>query len=311
MTRYQKIKLRCLTLIILCIALIAPNFVLAAGAPGHPQQDAAPDSGVEIKDGKVIDRLEEENRARFAYNQKLDRIINNPLAKGYRIVPKGVRIVLRNAINNLSMPLTLGNHLLQGNFTWAVMDVGRFAINSTIGFAGMFDIAAPMGLPKNSTDFGITLGVWGVKTGPYLQLPLLGPSNLRDGFGFALEIATPNPLQKALNFTTIEKSSMTVVRYLDIRESLIEPLELMQANALDPYIQLKSFYEQGREAAVRRAIIGPKADLMSKSSSGGYPGGGYPGSGARFTTNPPGQTPTTTPIFPGSGDPAWGKRQRR
>ena len=182
-----------------------------------------------------------------------------------------------------------------------------FAINSTIGFAGMFDIAAPVGLPKNSTDFGITLGVWGVKPGRYLQLPLLGPSNLRDGLGFALEIATPNPIQKALNFTRTEKTSVTVVRYLDIRESLIEPLELMQANAIDPYIQLKSFYEQGRESAVRRAIIGPKADLGPKSPSGGYQGGGYPGSGARFTTNPPGQSPSTTPILPGSGDPAWEK----
>ena len=130
MTICQKIKLSFLALIILWIALVAPNIVQAAGAPGHPQQDgmpnSGPESGVEIKDGKVIDRLEEENRARYAYNQNFDRIFSTPLAKGYRIVPKGVRIALRNVLNNMSMPLTLGNHLLQGNFTWAVMDVGRF-----------------------------------------------------------------------------------------------------------------------------------------------------------------------------------------
>ena len=251
----------------------------------------------------IIARLEEDNRARYRYNQKFDRYIGIPLAKTYRYVPKGLRIPLRSFMNNLGIPFTFANHILQGNFTWAVMDVGRFAINSTIGFGGLCDIAGPAGLPKNSSDFGITMGVWGVKSGAYLQLPLFGPSTMRDSFGTVLEIAAPNPVKDALNFTTAVNVSLGVARYLDIRESLIEPLELMQANAIDPYTQMKSFYLQGREAAVRRAIIGPKADLMSKPGAR-YGMGSYPGSGQ-------GKPATQSlQLLPGSGDPAWEKDKK-
>ncbi|MCX8506887.1 MAG: VacJ family lipoprotein [Alphaproteobacteria bacterium] len=270
------------------------KIVNAADAPGHPTHENAN----EVKDGKVIDQLEEDNRARYFYNQSFDRNIGVPLAKAYRIVPKNLRIPLRSFMNNLGIPFTFANHILQGNFTWAVMDVGRFAINSTIGFAGLCDIAGPAGLPKNSSDFGITLGVWGVGPGPYLHLPLFGPSTTRDSLGMVLEIATPNPVKDALNFNTAVNAGLGFARYLDIRESLIEPLELMQANAIDPYTQMKSFYLQGREAAVRRAIIGPKADLMSKSGAG-YGFGKYSGQG-----KPANQSPQ---LLPGSGDPAWQK----
>lgn len=257
------------------------------------------------------DRLEEENRARYAYNQRFDRVVVYPLIKGYRWIPEGIRLAISNALSNLGMPFIFANHVLQGNFTWAGQDVGRFAINSTIGFAGLFDVAAPIGLAKNGTDFGITLGVWGVPAGRYLILPALGPTNLRDTIGFATGIATPNPVKDALNLSSGANWSITGLNYLDIRDRLYDPMMMLEKTAVDPYSQMKSFYEQGREAAIRRARLGPASDdAAGKPGKPAWfmPTQAKPGQEKPGQEKPGGANPTQS--LPGSGDPAWDREDK-
>lgn len=122
------------------------------------------------------------NRGIYKFNDGLDRAVLKPTAKGYKAVtPSWFRTGVGNFFDNLSYPLTAANQLLQGKPRMFVKDTGRFLTNSTLGLAGLFDVADRMGLPSNDEDFGQTLAVWGVPSGPYLMLPFLGPSTLRDG----------------------------------------------------------------------------------------------------------------------------------
>src|SRR5437764_572705 len=137
------------------------------------------------------DPLEDTNRAIFGFNQAVDRNVLLPVAKTYRtVVLPPVRESFHDFLQNLNGPLIFANDVLQGQFGLASETFARLAINTTIGFAGMFDAAKAFGIPPHSNDFGITLGTWGVDEGPYLMVPVLGPSNPRDlaaqvGEGFA------------------------------------------------------------------------------------------------------------------------------
>ena len=137
------------------------------------------------------DPLEALNRKTLAFNYVVDTAAIKPLARVYvRIVPGFARKRIRNALNNLREPRTVLNQCLQGKFDLAAQDAARFIVNSTVGVAGLFDVAAASGLERHYEDFGQTLGRWGVGQGAYLVLPVFGPSSLRDGVGRAADLAT-------------------------------------------------------------------------------------------------------------------------
>ena len=133
---------------------------------------------------EVKDCFETLNRASFSFNQGLDKVIFKPVAKAYRGLPSKVRTGTSNALTNLSSLITIPNNILQGDLRVAGANTGRFIINTTIGILGIFDVASEMGFSEyEKEDYGQTLGVWGVSSGCYLVLPVLGPSTIRDTVG--------------------------------------------------------------------------------------------------------------------------------
>ena len=151
-----------------------------------PPPDDDPDGKAEFE--QINDPLEPTNRAIFSFNQEVDTYFLRPVAQGYRFaVPRYGRDRVSDFLDNLKTPLYLANDLLQGNFTMAGATIERFLLNTTFGVAGLMDVADPLGIPGHQSDFGQTMGVWGVGEGPYLVLPLFGPSNPRDAVGMAVE----------------------------------------------------------------------------------------------------------------------------
>ena len=144
-----------------------------------------------VNNSNILDRTQETedpwenfNRGTFAFNQKFDKYLLAPLAKGYRFVlPSEIRTGVRNFLSNLSEPWSSINSALQGNFKNTGNTLARFVINSTLGILGIFDVATEIGFEKQKEDFGQTLAVHGVGPGPYLVLPFLGPSTVRDALG--------------------------------------------------------------------------------------------------------------------------------
>ncbi|MBK1662373.1 MlaA family lipoprotein [Paracraurococcus ruber] len=230
------------------LALLLP--VLAACAPRPDPAD--PDAVAEFR--QVNDPIEPFNRAMFSVHQGIDRFVLRPVAVGYRdVVPQPVRTGVRNVLGNLRTPVILANDMLQGEPRRAGDTLGRFLINSTLGVGGIFDVASSwFGVRGHTEDYGQTLAVWGLGEGAYLFIPVLGPSNPRDLAGFGLGIAS-DPLTwvgqgAAVDALTGTRAGATVV---DTRESLIEPLDAVNRDSLDPYATLRSAYRQRRNAEIR------------------------------------------------------------
>lgn len=197
--------------------------------------------------GTNNDRFEGYNRAMNSFNSGADRVLIKPLAKGYRaITPDAVERGVSNVFTNLGTPSVFINNLLQGKPKAALTDAGRFVINSTIGFAGIFDVAAKSGMPAHNEDFGQTLGAWGVPSGPYVVLPFLGPSTVRDALTFPANRATN--LIEHLDSASLE-DKLTVLQIISIRASLLSLDEQIQA-ANDPYIFVREAFLQRREYLV-------------------------------------------------------------
>jgi phospholipid-binding lipoprotein MlaA len=189
------------------------------------------------------DPLEPMNRAVFRFNDVLDRAVATPVAKAYdRYVPEWAQQVGRNFFNNLSDATTAVNAALQGKPQAAGESFMRFTVNSTFGLAGVLDIASEMRIPRHVEDFGQTLGRWGVPTGPYLVLPLLGPSSLRDAAATPLDVQVdPLSLVKPL-----EIQSVRVVKYVDIRARLLPLGRMLDEASLDAYSFARDGYLQKR-----------------------------------------------------------------
>lgn len=198
------------------------------------------------------DPLEPFNRNVFAFNQFLDSYLFKPLAKGYRYVfPEQVRMRVGNVLNNLGEPVNAANNLLQGDANGAADSVARFVMNSTVGLAGMHDVATEMGAAEAPADFGQTLHAWGVGEGPYLVLPILGPSNPRDFAGLLGDMAI-DPWGYVANNQLHNDESMTfrITRYsllvVDRRERSLEVLDALERDSFDFYAQMRSLYKQRR-----------------------------------------------------------------
>jgi phospholipid-binding lipoprotein MlaA len=211
---------------------------------------------IELDPSAVYDPWEGFNRKMFAVHNAIDGNVLAPAAKAYRTVThKKQRKGIRNLLANLRTPVILINDLLQGEFERAGETASRFVINSTIGFGGMGDPAERIGIPQHSEDFGQTLAVWGIDTGPFLFLPLFGPSNLRDGFGAAAGLAADPSLWIHTEPARLFRFTRTGVSGLSTREPLIEPLQDIEKTSLDYYASLRSFYLQARRREIANGQI--------------------------------------------------------
>ncbi|MDB5374180.1 MAG: Phospholipid-binding lipoprotein MlaA [Belnapia sp.] len=233
--------------------LAAPLLVLAllAGCATRPPA-SDPEALAEYQ--QTNDPGEPANRQLYAVHQGIDKYLLRPVAVGYRaVVPEPIRIGVRNVLGNLRTPVILANDMLQGEPRRAGDTLGRFVINTTLGIGGIFDVAGKhFGVPGHTEDYGQTLAVWGVGEGPYIFVPVIGPSNPRDLVGFGLGILA-DPLTwfgqgVVVDALTYSRTGATVV---DTREALIAPLDDLERSSIDSYATLRSVYRQRRAAEIR------------------------------------------------------------
>ncbi len=206
------------------------------------------------------DPLETYNRGMFAVNDAVDTVLLRPVAQGYRYVtPMEVRGRIGNISDNLSEPVSMVNAFLQGDFDQGMTNFWRFLINSTLGLGGMHDVAATAGLAPRREDFGQTLAVWGVGSGPYIVLPIFGPSNLRDTGGLVTDYFF-DPLNYAVD-DTLSSVAIRGSQAVVVRERLLDPIDDVYSSSLDPYASFKSIYEQRRAAQIKNLHSGD--DLLT------------------------------------------------
>ena len=207
--------------------------------------------------GQVKDCFENINRATFKFNQVLDNVIFEPVAKAYRILPSPVRTGTGNALDNLSSLVTIPNNVLQGEFKKAGVNTGRFIVNTTIGVVGIFDVAEKIGFPEyEKEDYGQSLGVMGVGPGCYLVLPVLGPSTVRDTAGsFAnilggdawYNVTVANDTQ---HFSDFDYYASRASSGIDFRAKNIDSFENLEKNSIDFYASVRSLYLQDRQQKI-------------------------------------------------------------
>jgi phospholipid-binding lipoprotein MlaA len=250
---------------------------LGGGAPSRADERPAAEAGDSLDNddatsaGTFPDPLEKLNRLTFGMNRTLDRWVFDPIARAYAfVVPLPARKAVRRALTNLDSPAIFVNDLLQLEPRDAGVTAARFAINTTAGIAGLFDAAGALGLERHVTDFGVTLALMGVPSGPYLMLPILGPSTARDSTGFLVDfffrpttyILTPGAL---IVVTSVWEGSAGIAS----REEHAEQLRILETSAVDYYAALRNAFYQNRMAQIhaRRAY---RLDLhLSFAAAGG------------------------------------------
>lgn len=232
---------------------LAAVAVLALSACANKPPASDPDAVAEYE--QTNDPLEPTNRVFYSINDAIDTYALKPVAQGYvAVVPLPARTGIHNTLSNLSSPALFANDVMQGSPKRAGTTFMRFVINSTVGVAGIFDVAKSVGYRAHDTDFGVTLGVWGVGTGPYLYLPILGPSSPRGVTGFAvnqgLDPFTYVPHGYGLVTLNWARYGMTAI---DTRASLLTDVDKIKASALDPYASFRSLYRQHVQSQVEAA----------------------------------------------------------
>ena len=198
---------------------------------------------------EIADPFEGFNRAMFSFNDTLYRAVLKPVARGLRVLPVPVRSSVNNFFANLGTPISAISALLQGDLPNAGSELGRFGVNSTLGILGLFDPATGMGLEQDNEDMGQTLARYGIGSGPYLVLPLLGSSSVRDGFGFGIN-AMLNPVN-----TDLDVGEIVAIQLLNVEIALSldeDTYEAFYDDALDPYIFFRSAWVQNREGRIAR-----------------------------------------------------------
>lgn len=220
---------------------------LIAGCATPPKND--PEALAEYK--QANDPIEPFNRAMFDVNMTLDRYLLKPVAQAYVWgVPEFGRDAIHNVLVNLRTPITFINDVLQGEADRAGETLGRMVVNSTVGLGGLIDVASKIGIPAHSEDFGQTFAVWGIGSGPYLVLPILGPSNPRDLAGLGIELVA-DPVNLALsNDNGLDAGYAVAVRSfvtgVDLRSRNLDTLDQIERTSLDFYAAIRSLYRQRR-----------------------------------------------------------------
>jgi phospholipid-binding lipoprotein MlaA len=234
---FMILRLFVLCLCILCTACATRSASVQTGAPAVQNHDP----------------LEPYNRSVMKLNSGLTKILIKPVVTVYRaLLPKPIRQAVANISSNAKAPLIFAHDVLQGEGHRATQTLGRFAMNSTVGLGGTFDIASKAGVPAHEEDAGQTFARWGVPAGPYLMLPLLGPSTFRDTAGFAADMFA-DPLryvERGNNVADNVKTGLTIGGALTQLDQNVDRLGELQRGSVDPYIALREAYFQYRQAAI-------------------------------------------------------------
>jgi len=202
------------------------------------------------------DPLESMNRRVFKFNDAADRAVLKPVATAYRtITPTLVQRGFSNFFNNLGTLTTVVNDLLQFKFSEAFTDAGRFVINTTFGLGGFIDVAAMDGIPNHREDFGQTLGYWGVSSGPYLVLPLLGPSTVRESAGGLVDATTTSIIGYTRNTGHVRLSNQLIgANIIVARSQLLDASDILDNASLDPYAFVRDAYLQRRATLIADGV---------------------------------------------------------
>ncbi len=231
------------------LILAASALAALAGCASAPSDPAA------LADFRANnDPLEPFNRKVFAFNQGFDRAVIRPVARAYvRSLPQAARDAVRNFVLNLNEPVVCANNVLQGQARRAGTSICRFVLDTTLGVGGLFDFARREGLPRQTGDLGQTLFVWGVPEGPYLVLPVLGPSNPRDAVGMGAQ-GYLDPYRYVVrnnHVSTLVAYSPAIAGGIDQRARALDALDALQKESIDYYAALRSLFRQNRAAQLR------------------------------------------------------------
>ena len=263
-------------------ALTLAALALSACATRPPASDVEATQEYE----QTNDPFEPANRFFYKVNDKIDRYTLKPIAQGYvAVVPAPVRTGLHNVLANISSPVLFADDVSQANPHRAGDTFMRFLINSTIGIGGVLDVAKGLGFPSHDTNFGITLALWGVPSGPFLYLPVLGPSSPRGVAGFAADIALDpfTYVPRGYGLLTLNWARQGLGA-IDTRSRFLTDLDRVQASALDPYATFRSLYRQNLASQIEAA----RHDQTGSASTATQPGP------LPDASTPPGNTPATT-----------------
>jgi phospholipid-binding lipoprotein MlaA len=222
---------------------------------------------------ELNDPLEPLNRGVFHFNRVVDGLLLEPAARIYRMgTPQFFRTGVTNFLANLSTPVVLANDLLQGDFERAELTLGRFMMNTILGLGGVIDVGGKLGMPdRHYEDFGQTLAVYGVGSGPYLMLPLLGPSNGRDAIGRVVDLAFDPLTGLGLVDVTIlvDPTGITLARTgaeaLSLREASLEQVEELRRSSIDLYAAVRTLYHQYRENQIRNGVPAAIDDIYHEN----------------------------------------------
>jgi len=231
------------------------------------------DGEIEISSKKnnqqvVKDCFESVNRGIFAFNQGLDKIVFEPLSRGYRKLPQPIRSGTSNVLNNLGNVVTIPNNVLQGQIKDAGVNSLRFLINSSLGIVGIFDVASYYGLEKrDKEDYGQTLGTWGVSEGCYFVLPVLGPTTVRDSIGSLANISGGDAwynvtvVNDTQYFDEADYYLSRVLTGVDFRAKNLESFDSLEKTSIDLYASIRSLYLQDRQRKIKNI------DLVTETMS--------------------------------------------
>lgn len=245
------------------------------------------------------DPFEPINRGIYQFNERIDKAILKPAAEIYRaVLPQFVRSSVSNFFSNINDLLVALNNLLQGKFTTAYADFGRVAINSTLGVLGLFDVASEAGIEKHDEDFGQTLGYWGVGDGPFIMLPIFGPSNGRDVVGRVVDFQL-DPITYV--DPSRSRNQLWGTRIVNRRTELLDATTILETAALDPYEFVRDAYLQRRRNLIHDGT--PPLDTPDKDLLGpAKPKGSAPKPSSRPGAKPQSSAPRDSP-FPSSAEP--------
>lgn len=212
------------------------------------------------------DPLEGINRGVYKFNDVSDKAVFKPIAGAYKaVMPSPVRTGVNNFFANLRTFVTSINQVLQFKFNKAAESAGRFVINSTVGIAGLFDVASKQGIPQYKEDFGQTLGYWGIGNGAYLMVPFLGPTTVRDGAGFIAEGLTVDPIGYIDDPRT--RNIVLGTKFIDARAEMLPGSDLLDEAALDPYSFMRDAYLQRRANQVADGVVTKSNDNFDADDS--------------------------------------------
>jgi phospholipid-binding lipoprotein MlaA len=216
------------------------------------------------------DPLEKINRGMFAVHEGLDKVILKPLAQGYdAVAPSPVKAGVVNFYDNIRDINRSGNAFLQGKPAEGLTSLGRLLVNSTVGVLGLFDVASEMGMEQGEEDFGQTLAVWGVPSGPYLFVPLVGPSTARDIAGFGVD-QYASPLWHRVGDNPALRNSLVGLNGVKIRAAMLPLDKIVDEAALDRYAYIRSAYLQRRAAMARDGKLGDEDNEENNAPAEDY-----------------------------------------